>query len=89
MKEVPVNELARGLSDFIDRGTYRREDFLIMRNGKPMASLSPVPTGVRVRDLERTLTALPGLSPEDLADIESDLAEIREASNETVADSGQ
>lgn len=87
MSEVTVTELARGLSDFINRATYRREEFVIMRNGKPVATLSPVPTGIRVSDLERTLSDFPALPSEDLASFESDLAAARDANNEPVTDS--
>ena len=86
MNEVTVTELARGLSEFINRATYRREEFLITRGGKPVAALSPIPSGVRISDLERTLAGLPQLSPEDVIEFESDLARLRYAHNEPVPD---
>ena len=86
MNEITITELARGLSDFINRATYRREEFLITRGGKPVAALSPVPSGIRIRDLEQTLAGLPELSPGDAAGFGTDLARLRRAHNEPVTD---
>ena len=86
MKEVTATEFARGLSEFINRATYRREEFLITRGGKPVATLSPAPTGVRVSDLTEILSNLPNLDEEDITAFESDLSADREANNSPVID---
>ena len=86
MSKITITELSRGLSDFINRATYRQEEFLIMRGGKPVATLSPVPAGVRGQDLERTLAGMPSLAPEDLSAFEDDLEEARKAGNEPLTD---
>jgi antitoxin (DNA-binding transcriptional repressor) of toxin-antitoxin stability system len=86
MKEVTVTEFARGLSEFINRATYRREEFLITRGGKPVAALSPAPSGVRVSDLSETLSSLPKLDGEDIAAFESDLSTDRDENNSPVID---
>ncbi|MFT5465309.1 MAG: antitoxin (DNA-binding transcriptional repressor) of toxin-antitoxin stability system [Verrucomicrobiales bacterium] len=89
MTEVSVTELARGLSDFINRATYRHEEFLIIRGGKPVAALSPVPTGSRVSDLETVLSELPSLAIDDLSAFDSDVAGARDHLNDDVTDPWQ
>lgn len=86
MNEITVTELARGLSEFINRATYRREEFLIVRGGKPVATLSPAPAGVRIGDLAQVLSNLPHLSDEELDGFESDVTEARNAQNQPVVD---
>ncbi len=86
MKKVTTTELARGLSDFINRATYRKEEFLITRGGKPVATLSPAPTGVRVRDLADTLAGLPSLETDDIERMNEDLSEVREYGNQPLKD---
>ena len=86
MKEVTVTELARSLSDYINRATYRQEEFLITRGNKAVATLSPVATGVKVADLKQVLGGLPNLKPTDVDQFESDLKDIRQDQNEPVLD---
>lgn len=86
MKKVTVTEFARGLSDFINRATYRKEEFLITRGGKAVAALSPAPTGVRIRDLAKTLNDLPRLQPDDLSSLEADLEVARSSNNQPLTD---
>jgi antitoxin (DNA-binding transcriptional repressor) of toxin-antitoxin stability system len=86
MKEVTVTEFARGLSEFIDRTTYHREEFLIIRRGKTIAVLSPAPSAVRVSDLRETLSNLPKLDDDDITAFESDLSTDRAENNAPVID---
>ena len=86
MKEVTVTELSRSLSDYLNRATYRQEEFLITRGGKAVAALSPVATGVKVADLKDVLSGLPNLASSDVDQFESDLNEIRKDQNEPVLD---
>jgi antitoxin (DNA-binding transcriptional repressor) of toxin-antitoxin stability system len=39
---ISATELARKLGDVIGRIRYRRESFVVVRNGDPVARLSPV-----------------------------------------------
>jgi len=87
MSEITVTELARSLSDFINRATYRGEEFVVLRGGKPVARLSPVPSGVRVADLSAVFGGvLPSLDPGDVDEFARDLDKIRHENNEPVAD---
>ena len=71
-KQLTATELARNLSDVLNRVHYGGEQFLITRNGKPIATLTPptresLPT---VGDLLETIRDLPRLGPSFGDDIE-------------------
>lgn len=86
MKEITVTELARGLSEIINRASYRGESFVITRGGKPVAQITPVPAGARAEDLPAIFASLPPLDAEDLDLFERDLVDARRAMNEPVRD---
>ena len=74
---ITATELAKSLSDVLSRVHYRGEEFVIERNGEPVAALSPVkhPMGITLQELAAKLSEIP--SPgEDFAD---DLEAIRES----------
>ncbi|MSQ22284.1 MAG: type II toxin-antitoxin system Phd/YefM family antitoxin [Dehalococcoidia bacterium] len=39
--EVTATQFSRSLSDILNRVRYRRERFVIVRNGEPVATLTP------------------------------------------------
>lgn len=39
--EVSATELAKGLSDILNRVRYRGERFIVLRNGEPVATIGP------------------------------------------------
>jgi len=86
MKEISITEFARGLSEFINRVTYRGETFAIVRGGKAVAQLTPAPTGARVKDLAAIFDSLPPLEGDDVNAFEKEIREARAALNEPVRD---
>lgn len=62
---ITATELAKSLSDILNRVRYRGERFLIERNGEPVATLAPAApaAGVTMRELLSRLADLP--SPDD------------------------
>ena len=74
---VSVTEVLRNFAEYVNRVVYRGESFLLIRGGKPVAMLSPVPTGRRLGDLPTLLASLPRLSPEEAASFARDLEEAR------------
>jgi antitoxin (DNA-binding transcriptional repressor) of toxin-antitoxin stability system len=72
-----VTDVLRNFSDYINRVAYRRERFVLLRGGKPVAELSPVPSGTRLGDLPALLRSLPSLSPGDGESFADDLAGAR------------
>ncbi len=73
-----VTDVLRNFSDFINRVVYRRERFVLVRGGKPVAELGPVPTGTRLGELEGLLESLPRLGEEEAEALAEDVAVSRE-----------
>ena len=70
---VQATELARSLSDVLNRVRYKGERFVIERNGQPVAHLGPVeqqsePT---LGDLMKILERFPPLDEDFAADVEA------------------
>ncbi len=61
---VSATELARRLGDYLARVRYRRESFLIERNGKPVARVGPAVDAAPVT-LSRALAIWCGAGPRD------------------------
>jgi antitoxin (DNA-binding transcriptional repressor) of toxin-antitoxin stability system len=74
---VSVTEVLRNFAEYVNRVVYRGETFLLVRGGKPVAMLSPVPAGRRLGDLPSLLASLPRLSSEEAASFARDLEEAR------------
>jgi antitoxin (DNA-binding transcriptional repressor) of toxin-antitoxin stability system len=74
---VNITEVLKNFSDYINRVVYRRERFILLRGGKPVAELSPVPSGTRLRELPALLASLPRLSEEEADAFLEDLARAR------------
>ena len=47
-KSISATELARSLGDVLGKVRYRREVFIVERNGEPIARLSPLSSGAAV-----------------------------------------
>ena len=68
---ITATELARSLSDVLNRVRYKEERFVIVRNGEPVATLAPAsptspPKGMTLRELAVFMRDNP--MPEGLAD---------------------
>jgi len=72
-----VTDLLRNFSDYINRVAYRGERFVLIRGGKPVAELTPLPTGTRLADLPAVLRSLPRLTPDEAGAFEADLERAR------------
>jgi antitoxin (DNA-binding transcriptional repressor) of toxin-antitoxin stability system len=74
--KVTATELARSLSDILNRIHYGGERFVIERNGKVIATLGPPvqATQPTVQDFVETLRRLPRLGPEFADDVEEAIA---------------
>jgi prevent-host-death family protein len=65
---ITATELARNLSDILNRARYRGERFVIERNGEPVATIGPPETiGITPEELARQLGPL-RFPDEDFAD---------------------
>ena len=68
-----VTEVARNFADYINRVAYRQERFTLMRSGKPVAELGPVPAGKRLGELPDLLKSLPRLGAAEAESLAKDL----------------
>ena len=83
---VTATELARNLSDILNRIRYQGEEFVVERGGEPIADLGPVAQhsrGIMVSELVSRLgdLAIPGEGfADDLAAVQEEQprAEVRE-----------
>jgi prevent-host-death family protein len=78
INNVSVTDLFRNFSDYLNRVAYRGERFRLVRGGKPVAELTPVPRGGRLGDLPALLASLPSLAAADADAFETDLDRARE-----------
>ncbi len=76
-QERSVTEVARNFAEYINRVAFRGERFVLIRGGRAVAELRPVPAGRRVAELPDILAGIPRLSPEEAAAFEADLEAAR------------
>lgn len=77
MATVSVTDVARNFAEYVNRVAYRGESFTLTRGGRPVAELTPVPSGVRVEDLPAIFASLPKLPAEELESFATDIEEGR------------
>ena len=76
--KISATEAARNLSDILNRLRYAGEHFEIVRNGEVIANLDPAAaTASTVGDLRELMRSLPPLDPEDAAEWQDQLRQIR------------
>lgn len=58
---ITATELSRGLSDVLNRVTYKGERFIVLRNGETIATISPAdePPGITGSELIAEIGNLP------------------------------
>lgn len=72
-----VTDVIRNFADYINRVAYRGERFVLIRGGRPVAELGPVPVGTRLGELPELLASLPRLKPEEAEAFSEDLDTAR------------
>jgi antitoxin (DNA-binding transcriptional repressor) of toxin-antitoxin stability system len=86
MKTVSVTDVLRNFADYINRVAYRGERFTLIRGGRPVAELTPVPGGTRAAELPALLERLPRLGDEDAEQFRRDVEEARDGLGNASAD---
>lgn len=76
-RSASVTDVHRNFADYINRVVYRGESFVLVRGGRPVAELSPVPAGLRLGDLPELLASLPRLADTEAAEFAEDLDRAR------------
>lgn len=77
-RTTSVTDVHRNFADYINRVAYRGESFVLVRGGKPVAELSPVPSGTRLGELSALLTSLPRLGEDDAEAFAEDIDRARD-----------
>ena len=72
-----VTEFVRNFAEYINRVAYRGERYLLIRGGREVAAVHPVPEGRALAELPGLLAALPRLSPEEAGDLARDVERAR------------
>ncbi len=70
---LKVTDAVRNFSEYLNRVAYRRESFVLLRGGRPVAELRPVPEGRCLGDLPALLSSGPRVADADsfAADLET------------------
>jgi antitoxin (DNA-binding transcriptional repressor) of toxin-antitoxin stability system len=66
--------MARNFAEYLNRVAYRGERFVLIRGGRPIAEIGPIPSGQSLGDLSAILESIPRLAPEDVAGFVEDLS---------------
>ena len=74
---VSITEVARNLSDYINRSTYRGEHFILTRGNKPVVEIRPIAQARRLGDLPSIFKSLPRLDAKELSEFEKDIKNAR------------
>lgn len=78
MTRISATEASRNFSDILNRAQYRGEIFEVERGGEVVARIEPVRRkSLTVGEFRELWKSWPRLDPEDAAQFEEDLKEIR------------
>lgn len=76
---ITATDLARNLSDILNRARYKGETFIVERNGETVAKIEPPPKpGITLRELEALLRDLPPLDDKFADDLEAARSILRD-----------
>jgi antitoxin (DNA-binding transcriptional repressor) of toxin-antitoxin stability system len=68
--KITATELARNLSDILNRVRYKGEEFTVERNGEVMAELKPAKKAITLGEFLRRWETLPKPDPDFWRDVE-------------------
>lgn len=79
MKTISANvtDVARNFSDYINRASYGGEHFVLIRGGKPVAEINPLPKKMTVMNLTEVMASLPKLPDNEIESMVKDLNDAR------------
>lgn len=69
-----VTDVARHFADYVNRVAFGGERFVLLRGGREVAQLGPVPAGRQAGTLPELLASLPPLTEEEAETFAHDLA---------------
>ncbi len=84
---LSVTDMARNFSEYINRVAYKGERFVLLKSGREVAELKPVPKGRHLSELAALLKKTTRLTPEEADLFGKDLETARaEMNNAEVSD---
>jgi len=76
---ITATELARNLSDILNRARYKGETFIVERNGERVAKIEPPPKpGISLQELAALLRDLPPLDDKFANDLDTARSILRD-----------
>ena len=78
---LSVTDAARNFSEYINRVAYKGDRFLLIKSGREVAELKPVPRGRRLSELAALLKTSSGLNSLEVDDFGRDLEHVRSEMN--------
>ena len=78
---LSVTDVARHFSEYINRVAYKGERFVLLKSGREVAELKPVPAGRRLSDLAALLKTSAKLTPDEAESFERDMESARAEMN--------
>ena len=72
-----VTDVTRHFSEYLNRAAYAGESFVIVRRGRALAELKPLPRSKKISELTSVLSSLPKLSETEKQGFKADLAASR------------
>ncbi len=79
---LSVTDVARNFSEYINRVAYKGDRFVLVKGGREVAELKPVPKGRRLAELADLLKTSSGLTPTEADDFSRDLEDVRAEMNQ-------
>ncbi len=76
-----VTEVSRHFSEYINRVAYKGDRFILVKSGKEVAELKPVPKGRRLSELASLLKTTVPLNAEEADAFGKDLESVRSEIN--------
>ena len=80
--EITATQLARKLTEYLNRVAYRGESFVIMRGKKPVAELKPLRAAGTMVDLVELSKARSSIDSDEREAFARDLEEVQRLGNE-------
>ena len=69
--EISATELARNLSEILNRVRYAGERFVVVRSGEPVCSIGPAPRPEPRQTLRQLLASLPAVDDDFREDVQA------------------
>jgi prevent-host-death family protein len=80
---LSVTDIARNFSEYINRVAYKGDRFILMKSGREVAELKPVPKGRRLSELAVLLKTSARLTPNEAESFEADIEAARKDMNKS------